>query len=419
MIRSVNFSFSCSGLLRLVLFAVAATIARAQNGVPDYELPPVGYSKASPNEAVSQLQRRMAAGELVFKESGRELLLAVLTALQVPVESQTLVFSRTSLQKDRISPSTPRALYFSETVYVGWVPGGLIEVAAIDPQLGPVFYSVKANVPDEPKAFVREANCLLCHGYFFIRDVPSLLSLTIFPDKNGDILPRTDFDVVNDSTRFEKRWGGWYVTGYNGTPNHRGNAFGSGAGKEMIFVPSEKRPAELSEFFDTSRYPASTSDLLTLLIFEHQTAMQNTLTRVGQGLRLAKFASEYEVVDQLLFRKSIRLPEGVVKNAAFSPRFLADARRSRAGDSLKDLLLDGRIFRNRCSYLIYSESFAALPAAMKARIFEVLYEALHDDNPAGRYAYLESDEKKRIYEILLETHPEARRHFEQLTGRRG
>ncbi|MEO6568219.1 MAG: hypothetical protein ABIO94_05605 [Opitutaceae bacterium] len=178
-------------LTPLALFASAAT-ARAQAKVPDYELPPVKYSKALPNDAVTQLQRRIAAGELAFRESGRDLLLAVLKALQVPVESQTLVFSKTSLQKERISPSTPRALYFSERVYVGWVPGGLIEVAAIDPQLGPIFYSLKANVPDEPKAFVREANCLLCHGYFYIRDTPSLLNLTMFPDKSGHLLRSLD-----------------------------------------------------------------------------------------------------------------------------------------------------------------------------------------------------------------------------------
>ena len=413
MIQSVFSSVPFLRVVRVLLLVSAAASARAQQQVPDYELPPVGYSKASPDTAVTELQRRIAAGELTFKETGRELLLAVLGALHVPVESQTVVFSKTSLQKDRISPATPRALYFSENVYVGWVPGGLIEVAAIDPRLGPVFYSLKANVADEPKAFVRDPACMLCHGYFFIRDVPSLIALTIFPDRDGETIARSDFDLVNDATRFEKRWGGWYVTGYTGKQDHRGNAFASGAGKEMKFVPSEKRPAELSEFFDTSRYPAGTSDMLTLLILEHQMAAQNTITRVGQNVRLAKFASEYEVVDQLLFRRSVRLPEGVAKNETFLKRFMADAKRSRAGDSLKDVAAEGRIFKNRCSYLIYSEAFAALPAELKARIFNVLYDALHDESPAGRYAYLEPEEKRRIYEILVETHPEARAHFEQ------
>jgi hypothetical protein len=410
-----------SPLLRFlpIAFFLAGTLGvRGQNNVPDYELPAVAYSKTPPNDAITHLQKRIAAGEVTLPGTDRELLLNVLKALNVPVESQTLVFSKTSLQKERISPATPRALYFSETVYVGWVPGGLIEVAAIDPQLGPVFYSVKANETDAPKTFSREANCMLCHGYFFIRDIPSILTMTMFPDKTGEILPRTDFDVVSDSTRFEKRWGGWYVTGYTGKANHRGNAFGSGEGKAMVFVPSEKRPTELSEFFDTSRYPAGTSDMLTLLLLEHQTEVQNAITRLSQNTRLSKFTSETELVDRLLFRKSAELPAGITRNESYLKIFLADAKRSRAGDSLKDLQVDSRIFRNRCSYLIYSAAFAAIPESAKTKVYAALYAALHDETP-NRYAYLERDEKKRIYDILVETHPEARRHFEKLALRRG
>jgi hypothetical protein len=409
----------------LVCFALpvvgpVATRAQMPKTVPDYELPAIRYSKATPNDAVSRLQRRMESGELVFNESGRDLLLAVLKALEVPVESQTFVFSKTSLQKELISPATPRALYFSETVYVGWVPGGLIEVAAIDPQLGPIFYHFKANAaPGMPKTFVRDASCMLCHGYFFIRDIPSILALTVMPDQQGELLPRSDFDLVDDATRFERRWGGWYVTGYTGKQNHRGNAFGSGAGKTAAVPPSEKRPAELSEFFDTSRYPAATSDMLNLLILEHQLTVYNSLTRASQDARLGERPAEHALVDRLLFARGARLPEGIVKNEAFAKIFAADARRSRAGDSLKDLQLDGRLFRNRCSYLIYSEAFAALPSDLKARIFALIFEALHDEAPTSRYAYMDKEEKRRIYEILMETHPEARTHFEPLAAKRG
>jgi hypothetical protein len=423
-ISMLRFAFFRVPLLSLAGFALVASSAprvRAQQAVPDYELPEIAYSKATPDDAVARLQRRIDAGELVFQGTGRELLLAVLKALHVPVESQTLVFSKTSLQKERISPETPRALYFSETVYVGWVPGGLIEVAAIDPQLGPIFYHFKANdAPEVPKKFERDASCMLCHGYFFIRDVPSLLALTGVPDKTGEFLARSDFDLVDDATRFEKRWGGWYVTGYTGTENHRGNAFGVSDGKTSRVVPTSARPAQLSEFFDTSRYPAATSDAANLLILEHQIALYTTLIRAHQNARLAPRLSrpslETEVVDRLLFRRAARLPEGIVKNGAFMRAFTADARRSAAGDSLKDLMLDGQLFRNRCSYLIYSEAFAALPAGLKTGIYRALYDALQNDDPASRYAYLEKAERRRIYDILMETHPEARQQFEALAA---
>lgn len=403
----------------LALIAAGAASAWAAQRVPDYELPAIKYMQSTPNDAVAQLQRRIDAGELSFEENGRELLLAVLQALDVPVESQLLVFSRTSLQKELISPSTPRALYFSDEVYVGWVPGGLIEVAAIDPVLGPIFYHFPAEtVPGVRRNFVRDASCLLCHGYFFIRDIPSLMTLSGMPDKDGNLLPRSDFNLVDDATPFEKRWGGWYVTGYSGETNHLGNAFGTGEGKEVNMPPNEKRPAELSEFFETSRYPAATSDMANLLIMEHQLSIHNEITKASQNMRLGRRASEFMIVDHLLFSRAAPLPEGIAANEAFIEAFAADAPRSQAGDSLKDLQLDGRLFRNRCSFLIYSDSFAALPASLKSRIYTVLFDALHNDDPTNRYAHLEPDEKTRIYQILMETHPEARQHFEELAAKK-
>ena len=399
---------------------LVSPLAAQRKTVPDYELPPVGYSKATPDNVVAKLQRRIDAGEISFTQTGRELLLTLLQALHVPVESQMFVFSKTSLQKELIRPETPRVLFFSDQVYIGWVPGGLIEVAAIDPQLGPVFYHFKANAPaGVPKRFERDAGCMLCHGYFFIRDIPALLALSVNPDSKGELLPYSDFDLVDDTTPFARRWGGWYVTGYTGAQNHRGNGFGSGEGRKAAVPANDKRPSELSEFFDTSRYPQGTSDALNLLILEHQIGMYNTLTRAGQDARLGNPSSERDIVDRLLFRRAASLPIGVQQNAAFVKAFLAETPRSKAGDALKDLQIDGRLFRNRCSYLIYSDAFAALPAELKTRVFALLFDALQNSDPAQRYSYLEPAEKKRIFEILMETHAEARQHFQNLAAQRG
>ena len=46
---------------------------------------------------------------------------SVLQALNINPDSQTLVFSKTSLQIDAISAATPRAIYFNDDTYVGWV----------------------------------------------------------------------------------------------------------------------------------------------------------------------------------------------------------------------------------------------------------------------------------------------------------
>jgi hypothetical protein len=201
---------------------------------------------------------------------------------------------------------------------------------------------------------------------------------------------------------------------------------------------------ELSDYFDTSRYLTTTSDVVALLVFQHQLAMHNSLTRASHECRrvmddeqsrqkslggpatdepaydsarnvIAKAAED--VVDHLLFRNAVVLPDGINGTDAFRRAFAADVRRSSKGHALKDLSLQGRLFANRCSFLIYSDSFRSLPAPLKDRILERLFAALHDDNPQGRYAHLEKDEKHRILDVLRETLPAARR-FDQ-TGRTG
>lgn len=401
----------------LLMTGAASLPAQSQRAVPAYELPPITYTKAPANDAVAQLQQRFNRGEFLLEGTGRDLLLRVLHELKVPVETQTLTFLKTSLQKDLISPATPRALYFSDSVYVGWVPGGAIELAAVDPVLGPVFYKLDMREQRMKAGFVRDNSCLLCHGYIFMRDVPGLFVLTTLPDANGQPLPYIEQDIVDDMTRFSNRWGGWYVTGYTGKEPHRGNSFGTGTTKRDVqFTPSEQRPTELSGFFDTSPYPVPTSEALALLVAEHQMAMQTNLVKAGQLARRAEIYSVVGIVDRLLFRRAAALPDGIVRSESFIKGFTVDAKRSRAGDSLKDISLDGQLFRNRCSYLIYSESFLGLPDKLRNEVLDRLYTALTDDRPENRYAYLPKEERQRIYQILFETHPAARERFEVLAS---
>jgi hypothetical protein len=417
----------------------ASSAAMYAQNRPDYEQPPISYSDATPHDALARLRDRIAAGEIAFKGSDQVTLKAVLDALQVPVESQVLVFSKTSFQRSRIRPEQPRALYFSESVYVGWVPGGLIEVAAVDPELGPIFYSFDLVARGAKPKIERDSDCLRCHGGAFVREIPGVLARSVFPDTTGEPLLRHGTVVVDDETPFAERWGGWYVTGYHGTENHRGNVLGSERADQLVFPLSDKRPDELKEFFDTSRYLAPTSDVVALLVLEHQMTVQNALTRANlsarkmiayqHGLQKAfnepitdepaydsvksVFGSAVEdVVDRLLFRRAAALPEGVRGGEAFRAAFARNAPRSRAGYSLKDLKLQDQIFAQRCSYLIYSEAFRALPDPLRLRIFDRLGAALRSQDPKDRYAYLGAEEKQRIYDILVETLPEARARWQ-------
>src|SRR5262249_54756835 len=138
-----------------------------------------------PRDAVSALKARLASGEVRLGGDERQVVRTLLKALEIPEASQMLVFSKTSFQKDRISPAHPRAIYFSDDVYVGWCPGGLVEIAAMDPVLGPVFYSFDPQAVREGIRFQRDAECLRCHGGTFVREIPGLLARSVFTDTAG------------------------------------------------------------------------------------------------------------------------------------------------------------------------------------------------------------------------------------------
>jgi len=413
--------------------SLTASFVTAQNGEP-YEQPPISYSSTQPRDAISRLQERMATGAPRFTGTDKEVVQSLLRELHIPVESQTIVFSRTSFQRTRIRPEQPRAIYFSDTCYVGWVPNGLIEVTAIDPELGPVFYSFDPAAA-EP-SFVRDQDCLRCHGGTFVRGIPGVFVRSVFTDETGEPLLRFGSEVVDFRTPFTNRWGGWYVTGKHGTALHRGNVLArERKGELVVDLKQGANVSDLAGFFGTKAYLTETSDIVALLVLEHQLAMQNTLTRASQDCRrmlayqknlqrdLKEPVTEEltydsvkrvfesaakDVVDDLLFKDEAPLPTGLAGSAAFQRAFLSQAPRTGDGHSLKDFHLDGHLFKNRCSYLLYSECFLTLPKELKRRVYARLAQALQATNPDARYSHLGAEERLRIGRILRETHPEFR-----------
>jgi hypothetical protein len=425
----------------LALATVAAALPFLAHGRDDFERPPINYSASHPRDVVVQLEARIASGELQFEGSELEVLRAILDELQIPVESQMLVFSKTSLQRNLIRPNQPRAIYFSDDCYVGWVPGGLIEIASIDPELGPIFYhfnSRPAQRISQPQ-FVRDRDCLRCHGGSLVRGVPGIVARSVFTDNTGEMLLRHGTEVVDFRTPFELRWGGWYVTGRHGDALHRGNVLAQEKnGEVMADLTRGANITDLSPFFETENYLTDSSDIVALLVFEHQLAMHNTLTRAAFNVRrmieyqrnlqldLKQAVTDepafdsvqrvfdnatQEIVDHLLFKDEAPLPADIKGRPAFQETFMANVPRARDGSSLKELRLQRHIFRNRCSYVIYSEFFLALPDPLKARIYNRLAKALDPVDSDPRYAHLGTVERRRIANILLQTHPEFPRHW--------
>jgi hypothetical protein len=321
-----------------------------------------------------------------------------------------------------------------------------LEVAVIDALLGPVFYQLDPATAraDVTLSFKRDNDCLRCHGGTFVRDIPGLFVRSLHADANGEMLLQGGSTVVDFRTPFTNRWGGWYVTGKHGNTLHRGNVFTEE--KNDALVADFHRGANLTRLeqsFDTSRYLTNSSDIVALLVLEHQTAMQNTITRAGMNCRrMLEYQSALQrelketstnelaydsvrsvfqgavqdLVDDLLFRGEATLPAGLEGSTAFPPAFQKNAPRAGNGRSLKDFSLKGRLFANRCSYLIYSESFLALPPQLKRRVYARLGEILTARETEPRYAHLGREERSNIARILRETHPEFRTFLAAATG---
>src|SRR4051812_39838710 len=183
----------------LAVALVSAGLQASAQEAEQYEQPPFHYSTATPRDGADSLRKELAEGRLKLGENEKEIVRALLRRLGVPEESQLLVFSKTSFQRDRISPHHPRALYYNDTSYVGWVPGGLIEITTMDPILGPIFYSLDpfAARTNGARALVRDADCLRCHGGTFVRGIPGVLARSVFPDSKGEPITRFGFEVVD------------------------------------------------------------------------------------------------------------------------------------------------------------------------------------------------------------------------------
>lgn len=327
-----------------------------------------------PTDPIALLQRRIDRGEIrMGYTQDHGYLPALLKELKIPVSSQTLVFSKTSLQTDHISRTAPRAVYFNDDVYVGWIPGSpMMEIASVDPRYGAMFYTV-AQAEAKSPAFRRlEQPCTGCHGPVQAAvPAPLFLMMSTDTDERGDIL--NDFFLTTDRSPFSERWGGWYVTGNVGNAKHMGRA-----------IPA-----------DTNRYLTSHSDPVALMLLAHQADVHNRLSEAAQKLRLSKgtegLADALDpLVNVLTFSGEATFAAPVQGASNFAKEFTAKGPKDRRGRSLRDFDLRRRLFRYPVSYLIYSEAFRQLPPAARQYVYGRLRsEPFPQLSPAERTATLE------------------------------
>lgn len=419
------------GLILAALFASFSHGFLSQSSfVLSGEDEPIRYDAPPLKDPVARLQQRMERGETRLEYSAPSgYLLSVLKQLHVQPSSQTLVFSKTSFQFQHISPANPRALYFNDEVYVGWVQGGdVMEVSAVDPDRGAMFYSLDQRQTDKPR-FVRRDECLQCHASPRTLGVPGHLVRSVYPDAEGLPLLQAGSFQTDHTSPLRERWGGWYVTGTHGVSRHIGNNWVRDLGRpDQLDTEAGANVTRLQDLVNLSRYARPDSDLIALMVLEHQTKLHNLLTRANWETRIAIHQQEdmnralgqpstfwfdstqrrirnqvEDLLKYLLFTDEVRLDAVVAGTSGFQDEFSKTGPRDRRGRSLRDLDLKTRLFRYSCSFLIYSDAFAALPPAARDHLYLRLHEVLTGKDQSKEFAALSRDDRSAILEILLDT----------------
>ena len=425
-------------MIAAVVF-VLALLATSATAEDDFELAPIRYSASTPDNAVSRLQARLDAGEATLAwDDSCGWLPGVLAALDVPTSSQTLVFSKTSLQQTRIGPRNPRALYFNDDVYIGYVRSGeVVEVSVADPALGTVFYAMEQVPGEHPRFERRTEDCLLCHGGSQTRGVPGHVVRSVYPSRSGQPIFSAGSHRVDDSTPLADRWGGWYVTGRHGDQHHLGNlTYDTRPTSVADLDPSGHNVTDLGERFGTKGYLTGQSDLVALSVLAHQAAAHNALTRASFDVRAALHreaalnrdlgqAPDYRwpstntvldgaakaLVECFLFCDEATLAGPIEGTTTFATDFAARGPADPRGRSLRELDLERRLFRHPCSFLIYSPSFDALPAELRERFWARIDGVLTAADPGPRFAHLSAEDRQTIRAILTATKPDAVAHW--------
>ena len=408
----------------------------------DREYPTMHYATAPRADAIARLEARLARGDVKLEAGPRGYLDSLLAALDIDASSQTLVFSQTSLQSRRIRPSTPRAIYFNDDVYVAWVQQGPLEIGSVDPNLGPVFYLLEQPegdpaAPPRPEFGRQTTRCLSCHDSYSLTGggVPRFIVGSGYTGTAGELVSHEGWILVTDRTPLKSRWGGWYVTGSHGSQVHLGNMLIRDL-KDFDRL-EELRVGNidtLDALFDTKPYIASKSDIVALLILEHQVNAQNELARVNYDVRTAidrergaaKAGEGYEqgasalsatvrktiddaiepLVETLLFAGETKLTDTISGDPKFVEQFMSRAVRDGKGRSLRDLDLQARLFRHPLSYVVYSAAFDALPRAAREAVYARLTTVLGGRDQSEAFAELDPAAGAAIIEILAATKPE-------------
>lgn len=398
----------------------------------DEEYPVIGYSEAATRNPVARLQERLARGELRLEyEPPRGYLDSILDALGIDASSQTLVYSKTSLQVALIDARTPRAIYFHDDTYVAWVPGSaVLEIATMDGALGPVFYTLANDSPAELRFERVTSRCLTCHDTYGMAGggVPQFQFLSTLVDTAGDELTPNASTETTDRTPISERWGGWYVSGRQGEQEHLGNISAPpGTDPKHLRGLMRGNLDTLRGLVDLEKYRADTSDIVALLVFDHQVFVDNLITRANFKSRaaIARLGLDADsgwsslptdlrealkrlldpLVEAMLLVDAAKFTDRIASTSGFDVWFQSQGPHDSQGRSLRTLDLRTRLFKYRLSYLVYSAGFDGLPPYDLDYLYTRFADVLSGRDRRPPFADFSAQERRDALEILTATKP--------------
>lgn len=419
----------------LIAFFIIGLLSSGMAKAVDIEREPIRYSQQRRDNPIELLQKKINDGSVEFhNEKGLGRLKSLLEHLQISPTSQTLVFSKTSLQRNRISPRSPRAIYFNDEVYIGFCRGGeVLEVSTADIEVGTAFYSLE-QASDSKLEFVRQTdNCLICHGSSSNNGIPGHVVRSLFVDPTGAPLFAMGSYRIDQTTEMEKRFGGWYITGNTGSQHHYGNLIlkeKSSSNRDVEIDPTNLNQTSLEDYADLSRYLSNGSDIVANMLLVHQTHVHNLIAQLNIETRTALY-DEKALNDQLnpgdpkrwdsttrriqsnakalvraiFFSEEADLIDPVRGDSAFSDYFVKLGPADDLGRSLRQLRLDGRMMEYPCSYLVYSRSFQQLPEEALDEVYHQMHEVLDGNSTDKAYTHLTAEDRNAIRSILEKTLP--------------
>ena len=390
--------------------------------------------------SIASLNGKIAKGKIRLRfQENLGYLQSVLKALNISIESQLLVFSKTSGQASLISPQKPRALFFNDSTVIGWVPGGFIEAADAEPAKGIGFYTLAQSLAEKP-VFEHRSSCLGCHVRSTNSYSPDLLVHSVFTAPDGRPDPRWNQRFSDDTSSFQERWGGWYVTGKRTPLPHLGNTVVMNSGKLQNLIGNNPEPRSLTGKIELHDYPAPYSDVVALLIFDHQMHLVNLLNQVSfqtkhslnQQSRRASAAQKMVVdapmqmtsglhnvvkqaVDSMLLIGEAPFASKIVGSSGFTEKFSRLGPYDRKGRSLHQLNLKYRLLKYSCSYMIYSRVFDEMPDQAKQMIYELMWQVLSRQVTDKQYEKLSLSDRQAVIEILQDTKPDLPKYFQSIT----